>query len=73
MKRQLSAPRIPKENGIVDRINKSIIEAARVMLANNDVSKIFCREVVNTIVYTMNRMQVRKDTKKTHYELLFGQ
>ena len=42
------------------------------MLVENDVSKTFWREVVNTTVYTMNRVQVRKETNKTPYELLFG-
>ena len=42
------------------------------MLAKNDVSNIFWREVVNIVVYTMNRVQVRKDTNKIPYELWFG-
>ena len=42
------------------------------MVVENDVSKTFWREVVNTIVYTMNRVQVKKDTNKTPYELWFG-
>ena len=43
------------------------------MLVENDVYKIFWREAVNTLVYTMNIIQVRKDTKKTTYELWFDQ
>ena len=42
------------------------------MLVVNDVSKIFWREAMNTTVYTMNRVQVRKDTNKIAYELWFG-
>ena len=72
IKRQLSAPRTPERNGIVERRNRSVIEVARAMLAENDVSKTFWREVVNTIVYTMNRVQVRKDTRNTPFELWFG-
>ena len=53
-------------------MNKSITKDVRVMLVENDVSKTFWREDVNTIVYTMNRVQVRKDTNKTPYELWFG-
>ena len=41
------------------------------MLDENDVSKMFWRESVNTKIYTMNRVQVRKDTSKTTYELWF--
>ena len=42
------------------------------MLVENDVSKTFWKEVMNTIVYIMNGVQVRKDTNKTPYELWFG-
>jgi len=49
-----------------------VIEATKAMLAENDVSKIFWREAVNTAVYTMKKVQVRKDTNKTPYELWFG-
>ena len=42
------------------------------MLVENDVSKIVWREAMNTIVYTMNKVQVKKDIKKTPYELWFG-
>ena len=42
------------------------------MLVENDVSKIFWRESMNTKVYTIKRVQVKKDTNKTPYELWFG-
>ena len=42
------------------------------MLVENDVSKTFWREAMNTTVYTINRVQVRKHTNKTPYELWFG-
>ena len=42
------------------------------MMFENNVSKTFWREAVNTIVYTMNRVQIRKGMNKTPYELWFG-
>ena len=42
------------------------------MLPENNVSKTFWREAMNTIVYTMNRVQINKDINKTPYELWFG-
>ena len=41
------------------------------MLFENDVSKTFWREAVNTIVYTLNRVHIRKGMSKTPYELWF--
>ena len=56
IKRQLSSPRTPKQNGIAERWNKSVVEVARVMLFENHVSKTFWREAVNTTIYTLNRV-----------------
>ena len=42
------------------------------MLFENDVSKKFWREVVNTIVYRLNRVQLRKCMEKIPCELWFG-
>ena len=64
--------RTPEWNGIAERRNKCVTEVARDMLADNDVPKTFWRETMNTTVYTMNRVQVRKDTNKTPYELWFS-
>ena len=61
-----------EQNGIVERRNSSVKKIVRAMLVENEVSKMFWREAMNTIVYTMNRVQVRKDTNKTPYELWFG-
>ena len=69
IKRQLFAPRTVEKNGIAERRNKSLAEATRVMLFENDVSKTFWREIVNTIVYTPNRVQIRKGMDNKRYEL----
>ena len=42
------------------------------MLFENDVPKTFLREAVNTTIYTLNRVQLRKGMDKTPYELWFG-
>ena len=61
-----------EQNGITKRRNRSIREVERDTLDENDVSKIFWREDLNKIVYTMNSVQLKKDTNKTPYELWFG-
>ena len=37
-----------------------VVEATRVMLFENDVSKTFWREAINKAVYTLNKVQIRK-------------
>ena len=54
IKRQLSSPHTPEQNGISKRRNRSIAKATRAMLFENDVPQIFWREVINTRVYTLN-------------------
>lgn len=54
--RELSSPKTPEPNGIAERRNKLVSEETRPMMFENDVSKTFWREVVNTAVYTMNRV-----------------
>lgn len=72
IKRQLSTPRKPQQNGIAERRNKTIVEAARTMLIQGYVPKIFWREAVNIAVYTLNRVLVKKGNDRTPYELWFG-
>lgn len=72
IKRQLSALRTPQQNDIVERMNKTIVEATRTMLLQGNVSKMFWREVVSTAVYTLNWVLVKRGNNKTPYELWYG-
>lgn len=72
IKRQISAPRTPQQNGVTKRRNWTTVEAARTMLIQGDVPKFFWREAVSTIVYTMNQVLVKKGNDKTPYELWHG-
>ena len=46
----------PRFYGISKRRNRSVVEVARVMLLEKNISKTFFREAVSTRVYTMNRV-----------------
>nr|GEU42835.1 hypothetical protein [Tanacetum cinerariifolium] len=69
---ELSVPRTPQQNGIAERKNKTLIEAARTMLADLLLPIPFWAEAVNTACYVQNRVLVTKPQNKTHYELLHG-
>ncbi|GKF74285.1 retrovirus-related pol polyprotein from transposon TNT 1-94 [Tanacetum coccineum] len=62
----------PQQNGVVERMNRTLIEAARTMLADSYLPTTFWAEAVNTACYTFNRVRVTKPHNKTPYELLFG-
>nr|GEX05246.1 hypothetical protein [Tanacetum cinerariifolium] len=48
IKREFSVPRTPQQNGIAERKNKTLIEAARTMLADLLLPTLFWAEAVNT-------------------------
>ena len=68
--RQYSAPRTPQQNGVVERKNRTLIEAARTMLNESKLPTYFWAEAVNTACYTQNRTLINKDHGKTSYEIM---
>nr|GEW48651.1 ribonuclease H-like domain-containing protein [Tanacetum cinerariifolium] len=72
IKREFSVPRTPQQNGIVEKKNRTLIEAARTMLADLLLPIPFWAGAVNTACYVHNRVLVTKPRNKTPYELLHG-
>ncbi|GJW48012.1 putative ribonuclease H-like domain-containing protein [Tanacetum coccineum] len=72
IKREFSVARTPQQNGVVERKNRTLIEAARTMLADSKLPTTFWAEAVNTACYVQNRVLVTKPHNKTPYELFLG-
>nr|GEY17678.1 retrovirus-related Pol polyprotein from transposon TNT 1-94 [Tanacetum cinerariifolium] len=72
IRREFSIPRTPQQNGIAERKNRTLIEAARTLLADSLLPIPFWAEAVNTACYIQNRVLVTKPYNKTPYELLHG-
>nr|GEY53253.1 hypothetical protein [Tanacetum cinerariifolium] len=72
IKKEFSVPRTPQQNGIAERKNRTLIEAARTMLADSLLPIPFWAEAVNTACYVQNRVLVTKPHNKTLYEFLHG-
>ncbi|KAD5960655.1 hypothetical protein E3N88_12127 [Mikania micrantha] len=70
IQRQYSIPRTPEQNGVVERKNRTLIEAARTMLADSGLPLTFWAEAVNTACYVQNRVLVNQRWLKTPYEIL---
>ncbi|GJU50486.1 putative ribonuclease H-like domain-containing protein [Tanacetum coccineum] len=62
-----------QQNGVAERKNRTLIEAARTMLADSFLPNTFWAEAVSTACYVLNRVLVTKPHNKTPYELLTGQ
>ncbi|GJY50860.1 ribonuclease H-like domain-containing protein [Tanacetum coccineum] len=72
IKREFSVARTPQQNGVAERKNRTLIEAARTMLADSKLPTTFWAEAVNTACYVQNRVLVIKPHNKTPYELFNG-
>ncbi|GJZ38363.1 putative ribonuclease H-like domain-containing protein [Tanacetum coccineum] len=72
IKREFCVARTPQQNKVAERKNRTLIEAARTMLADSKLPTTFWAEVVNTACYVQNRVLVIKPHNKTPYELFLG-
>ncbi|GJT13540.1 ribonuclease H-like domain-containing protein [Tanacetum coccineum] len=72
IKREYSVARTPQQNGVAERRNKILIEAARTMLADSKLPTTLWAEAVNTACYVQNRIIIVKPHNKTPYELFRG-
>nr|GEW47602.1 hypothetical protein [Tanacetum cinerariifolium] len=72
IKREFSNARTPQQNGVAERRNRTLIEAARTMLADAKLLVTFWAEAVNTACYVQNKVLVNKSQNKTLYELFNG-
>ncbi|GJW08107.1 putative ribonuclease H-like domain-containing protein [Tanacetum coccineum] len=72
IKREFSVARTPQQNGVAERRNRTLIEAARTMLADSKLPTTFWAEAINTACYVQNRVIIVKPHNKTPYELFRG-
>ncbi|KAL8091394.1 hypothetical protein AgCh_033851 [Apium graveolens] len=67
---EFSAARTPQQNGIVEKKNRTLVEAARIMLQDAKLPTSFWEEAVNTACYTQNRYLINKNLGKSPYSIL---
>ncbi|GJT72080.1 putative ribonuclease H-like domain-containing protein [Tanacetum coccineum] len=72
LRHKVKTIRTPQQNGVAERKNRTLIEAARTMLADSLLPIQFWAEAVNTACYVLNRVLVTKPQMKTPYEILMG-
>nr|GFB61861.1 retrovirus-related Pol polyprotein from transposon TNT 1-94 [Tanacetum cinerariifolium] len=67
---QFSAARTPQQNGVVERRNRTLVEAARTMLTFANLLLFLWAEAIATAYFTQNRSIIHKRFDKTPYELM---
>nr|GEW14430.1 retrovirus-related Pol polyprotein from transposon TNT 1-94 [Tanacetum cinerariifolium] len=67
---QTSVARTSEQNGVVERRNRTLVEAARTMLSAAKVSLFFWAEAIATACFTQNRSLVIPQHEKTPYHII---
>ncbi|GJV68083.1 retrovirus-related pol polyprotein from transposon TNT 1-94 [Tanacetum coccineum] len=65
-----TVPRTPQQNDIVERWNRTLVEAARTILIFSKAPMFLWAEAVATACYTQNRSLIHTRHNKTPYELV---
>nr|GEY28709.1 retrovirus-related Pol polyprotein from transposon TNT 1-94 [Tanacetum cinerariifolium] len=61
---------MPQQNGVVERRNRTLVEAARTMLTFANLPSFLWAEAITTACFTQNRSIIHKRLDKTPYELM---
>ncbi|MCO5607010.1 hypothetical protein L7F22_061201 [Adiantum nelumboides] len=72
IRRQLTTPYTPSQNGVVERKNRTIMEMARVMLAYASLPRSYWAEACNTAVYIQNRYPTHALQDMTPFQAYYG-
>ncbi|GJT93340.1 putative zinc finger, CCHC-type containing protein [Tanacetum coccineum] len=67
---QTSTPRTPEQNGVVERRNRTLVEAARTMLSASKLPVFFWAEAIATACYTQNRSIIILTHEKMAYHII---
>ncbi|KAF1318635.1 Integrase catalytic core protein, partial [Globisporangium splendens] len=71
IKHEKTVPYTPQQNGMAERMNRTLVEMARCMLYHESVDKKWWAEAVNTAAWIINRIPNSVNTKTPH-ELIYG-
>ncbi|KAE8656252.1 Retrovirus-related Pol polyprotein from transposon TNT 1-94 [Hibiscus syriacus] len=72
IKRQFTVANTPQQNGVAERMNRTLLERTRAMLRDAGLEKSFWAEAVNTACYLVNRAPSTAIELKTPMEMWTG-
>ncbi|GJY60273.1 retrovirus-related pol polyprotein from transposon TNT 1-94 [Tanacetum coccineum] len=66
---QTSTPRTPEQNGVFERQNRTLVEAARTMLSSSKLPLFFWAKAIATACYTQNKSIIIPTHEKMAYHI----
>ena len=72
IKHELMTPHTPQQNGAAERLNRTLIEGVRTMLADSKLPHSFWAEALSTYAYLRNRSPTKLLSGITPYEAWYG-
>jgi transposase InsO family protein len=72
IKRELTTPYNPQQNGVAERKNRTIMEAVKTMIHDQDLPMHLWAEVVRTTIYVQNKLSHSELGFKTLEEMFSG-
>ena len=72
IRHELTVPKTPEQNGVAERLNRTLVEMSRSMLIDAKLPKAFWAEAVSIAVYLKNRSPSKSLYNMTPYEAWHG-
>ena len=73
IRHELTVPHSPQQNGVSERMNRTLVESARSMIAHAGLSNIFLAEAISAAAYVRNRLPTTALKEgETPYERWYG-
>ena len=73
IRHELTVPRSPQQNTVSERMNRTLVESARSMIAHAALSNIFWAEAISAAAYVRNRLPTASlKERETPYERWYG-
>ena len=73
VRHELTVPKTPEQNGVAERMNRTLVESVRSMLTDSMLPKQFWAEALSTAVYLRNRSPTKAVTGMTPFEAWTGE
>ena len=72
IRHEYTVPKTPEQNGVAERLNRTLIEKVRCMLSDSGLPQVFWAEALATATYLNNRSPTRPIGGVTPFEAWFG-